>query len=326
MERSSVKLTLELECDINLPILIFVHGFNNSESDAISVFAEMINAKNQDGEYLIQGEFTFACMLWASTANYKVSSFFGNVMKRCGSLFGKLFPQIGEEISREWNIGFFPKRYVEDLDRITESFEDFYKILNDLSSKGHEIHLIAHSLGCKMLVNYIGLLCHDYKVRQAGEYSNGKPENCEVLERRLVHVKSVIMIAPDVNIGIFKEYVKSNVGLLWKLSNTKLIIFANNLDVAIFASKYIIRVDDKPLGNADDANGVVKSISLDLKSVNAIEIVNVNIAESFFGPTHKHFPVSHNYYTDVKVLEHISSTVNRKEGSLRRVNSFIYIF
>lgn len=324
-------ISLDLTESIEIPhlkvdeVIVFVHGFNNSREDANATFFEMVHKKREDGKFIInpnEKNMAYICCMWDSTANYKVNGRIGSMMQTVGNQVGTILPQFGEEISREWNIGMLPRRYVEDIDRITESFVWFNKLIISLSKKC-KVHLISHSLGGMTIVNYIGQLSHDYLTRKMGEF--GHMEDYSSIRNLLQNIKSVILIAPDVNIGIFKEYIRSSCLLLFETSGTKLVIFANNLDIAILASKYIIRVNDKRLGNADDANEVINSTGIQADQ-QCIEIVNVNIRDSY-NPLSRYFPISHNYYTNDNVLIHINKTITRSdEHNVQLVKDSIFTF
>lgn len=294
--------------NINSNVIIFIHGFNFQREYAIEVFNRMVNKFNIDNHYM-----SFVCILWNSSAN--------DTDERACKLFNFISNYIpgavGDEIYKIGNSGLIYDRYVGDLERVADSFRGISWLINDIAKMNKKIHLIGHSMGCQAVLNSLSFMCHDNKVLKSQYY--GGPYNAAISEGIVQSIINVFLIAPDVNTGIFKLFVVSDMQILTNLK--KFVIYANNNDIAIYASK-LIRVHNHRLGNPKDTADKLREISEYniQESINKIDVLDIETRNEWhaikdvlfalpLALMSSDYPLSHNYYTDDSICNDIRHVI-----------------
>lgn len=333
----------------NSNIVIFIHGFNFQQTDAIRVFNIMMNkiaSVSKDANR------KFICVLWNSSANDKgeliesKSRFIdkcvpgGNMIKSAARFIGEHFPggniigsaarfigerapalgAAGDETRKFFNSGFILDRYIEDLERITNSFKGISWLLNDIAQSNKKIHLIGHSMGCLAVLNCLSFMCHDNTTLKCPYHEGPVPDvYFQKSERIVKSIRNVFLIAPDASTSLFRLFVLSNMPTLTGLD--KLVIYCSDNDIAIIISK-LIRVHNYRIGSPEDANTVLRDILNELGAenlgyINKIQILNVTglsavndvVAVVPLSLWSSDYPMSHNYYTKDSVCYDIGNVI-----------------
>lgn len=300
----------------NSDVVLFIHGFNFTHDYAAEVFDRMVD-KICIGSTIKNTK--FICIRWDSSANDTNDNFTGKLSKFIGGL---LPGAVGEEIQKTGNSGFINNRYIEDLDRVTDSLRGISWLVNDLARSNKKIHLIGHSMGCQAVVNCVSFICHDNSTLTSAYYNSRS--NTEVSDTVVGNIRNVFLIAPDVNIGLFRLLVVSGMAKLARLN--KFTIYSNDEDIAIYSSE-LIRVHNHRLGKSSDSVNSLNEILSDLgrlkyirDCVDKVDVLNLGTSTwrhaledvVFAVPrslASKDYPFSHNYYTNDDVCRDIGRVV-----------------
>lgn len=254
-------------------VVIFIHGFNFKKKYAEEVFYSMINKIIKTSD--INTKYKCICVLWNSSANDKNEN---KIIRQTTEVLSNLATNaVKEEVKKIGNSGLIWERYIEDLERVTNSFRSISWLINDIAKESEEVHLIGHSMGCLAVLNSLSFMCHDYKTLSS-TYYNGPFENGITESKKIVNkIRNVFMIAPDVSTSIFRHFVIGYMHILENLN--KFVIYANNEDVAIYLSK-LIRIHNSRLGCTTDAVNILNTI---LKETTyAVNKLNTILKEKYF--------------------------------------------
>lgn len=159
-------------------IILYIHGFNTSFYDALLQAGQI--------KYDLKFQGTMVMYSWPSSGDFDI---------------GHLNSYTSDEAASAWS---------------TPHFADFLKNLRD-SSGAHAVHIIAHSMGNRLVSAALESLYLEEKS-----------------EKKLGHV---VMAAPDVDASDFKQRSRRIVP-----KGSSLTIYANDNDVALSASKKISRI------------------------------------------------------------------------------------
>lgn len=300
----------------NSNVVLFIHGFNFSRDYAAEVFNEMVDKICANN--MVKNT-KFICVRWNSSANDTNDNFVGWLSKSVGGL---LPGAVGEEIQKAGNSGFINNRYIEDLERVADSFRGISWLVNDLAKSGKKVNLIGHSMGCQAVVNSLSFMCHDNSTLSSTYYNSNS--NTIISDAIVGNIRNVFLIAPDVNVGIFKLFVISNMSKLVHLN--KFTIYSNDEDIAIFSSE-LIRVHNHRLGKSSDSINCLNEILSKLGAlqyirdcVDKVDVLNLGTSTwwhafedvVFAVPrslASRDFPFSHNYYTNNSICRDIGQVV-----------------
>lgn len=263
----------------------------------------------------------FVCILWNSSANDVDRGIIGRITRSVG----KAIPgAVGDEIDKSGNSGPIYNRYIEDLERVADSFRGISWVVNNIAKSNKKVHLIGHSMGCQAVLNCLSFMCHDKSTLESTYY--GDPRTSAISNTIVGSIHNVFLIAPDVSTSIFKLFIVSDIRTLTNLR--KFTIYSNNEDIAIYSSKFI-RVHDHRLGSTSDAEQNLSDILAQLGTQDSMRLCVSNIDVFNLGDTtalhalgdfifvipralRSHdYPMSHNYYTNDNICRDIGRVIFR---------------
>ncbi len=205
--------------------ILFIHGFNVSNDDAIENAKEIQKAS---GKPIIVYD-------WAS--NYAKFNIF-NPMKAA-------------------------KMYADDFDIADNSVETLIWILIVLSFEIENLHIIAHSMGSKIAISAITDICNNYRLH-ASEFSRSKLDK-NMMQKKfslandlhkqgfdyilytqmLERIKSIVFVQPDVDIITMSRFIRKDIeGTIMHENSTKKInrivrIYGHRYDNALRISQFV---------------------------------------------------------------------------------------
>lgn len=162
-------------------VVLYVHGFNCSPESARKDGASIVGITDKP----------VVVFDWASTHSYPffyvpfVSSF----------------------------IPYVVKGYAKDAETTTSSVRSFNWLLYILLRGVEKLHIVSHSMGARIVLGSINSIAHDYKTTTKHFHENSF---IEMQERTLAHLKTIVLIEPDVDILNASRFVNSDMDTIFE--------------------------------------------------------------------------------------------------------------